>query len=121
MRLVDYVLDLELDHMIIGLVTTALYIVKNALIELNHFIGIVKGYYGPLQQVYLIFTSELPDFKPGLALHMSFKAINNLVSLNKLVSTLLISDVYSKMTELNASIPSISQLVMAIKKAMDEV
>lgn len=52
---------------------------------------------------------------------MSFKAINNLIGLNRLVPTLLVFGEYSKMIELDAPFPSITQCAMAIQKAMDEI
>ena len=52
---------------------------------------------------------------------MSFKAINDSVSLNRLVPTLLVFGADLRMTELDAPSPSITQRAMAMKKAKDEV
>ena len=96
-------------------------IVKNALVEAHHSIGMVERYHGPLRRVYSIVTSEIPGIEPDLALQMSFKAINDSVGPNGLVPTLLVFGAYPRMTELDAPSPSISQRAMAMKKAMDEV
>ncbi len=39
-------------------------IVKNALIEVHYFIGLVEYYYGPLHWVYFIITIEILSIKP---------------------------------------------------------
>lgn len=43
-------------------------IIKNVLVEVYHFIGMIEHYYGSLQQVYLIIITEIPDIKTDLAL-----------------------------------------------------
>lgn len=52
-------------------------IIENTLVEAYHSIKMVERYHGPLWQVYLIITIEIPGIEPDLALQMSFKAINN--------------------------------------------
>ena len=96
-------------------------IIKNALVEAHHSIGMVERYHGPLRQVYSIFTSEIPGIKPNLALQMSFKDINDSVGLNGLVPTLLVCGTYLKMTKLDAPSPSINQRALAMKEARDEI
>ena len=96
-------------------------IIKNAPIETHHFIGIVKRYHGPLQQVYSIITTKILGIEPELAFLMSFKAINNLVGPNGLVLTLLVFDVYPRISELDAPFVSITQRATAMKKAMNKV
>ena len=81
----------------------------------------IKRYYGSLRQVYFIITSEIPSIESDLALQMSFKAINNFVGPNGLVSTLLVFGVYSRMTEQNAPSLLITQRAMAKRKTIDEV
>ena len=95
-------------------------IVKNAPVEAHHSIGMVERSYGPLRQVYSIITTKIPGIEPESALQMSFKAINNLLGPNGLVSTLLVFGAYPKMTESDASSPSITQHAMAIRKAINE-
>ena len=96
-------------------------IIKNTPVEAHHFISMIERYYGPLRQVYSIITTKISGIKPNLALQMFFKAINDSVGLNELVSTLLVFDTYSKMTKLDAPSPSITQYTMAIRKAMDKI
>ena len=43
-------------------------IIKNALIEAHHSIGIVERYHGPLCRVYIIITTQIPGIEPDSAL-----------------------------------------------------
>ena len=52
---------------------------------------------------------------------MSFKAANNLVSLNSLIPTFLVYGVYLRITEYNPPSLIISQRAKAIQKAIEEV
>lgn len=74
-------------------------IVKNAPVEINYTINMVEYYHETLQQVYFIITNKIPSIKPNLALQRSFKAINNSVVPNRLVSTLLVFGAYFRMTK----------------------
>ena len=62
-----------------------------------------KCYYESLQQVYSVITIKIPSIKPNLALQMSFKAINNFVAVNELVSILLVLGAYLRMIEQDIS------------------
>ena len=73
-------------------------IVKNALVEAYHSIGIVKRYHRSLRRAYSIITIEIPSIEPNLALQMSFKAIKNSVSRNGFVLTLLVFGAYPRIT-----------------------
>lgn len=92
-------------------------IIKNASIEAYYFIGIVKCYYGFLQQVYSIFTIKIPGLEPNLVFQISFKAINNSIGLNELISTLLVFSTYPKMIKLDAPFLLITQHTIAIQKS----
>lgn len=74
-------------------------IIKNVPVEVHHSLRMVKYYYKTLQQVYFIITIKILDIKFGLALYISFKAINILIGLNGLVIILLIFDTYPRMIE----------------------
>lgn len=89
-------------------------IVINAIVEAHHSIGVVEYYHRSLQQVYSIITTEIPRIKPDLAFQISFKAINNLVSPNELVLTLLVFSAHPKMTERKASFLPIGQSAIAM-------
>ncbi len=96
-------------------------IVKNVAVEVHHFIGIVERYHGLLRRVDSIIIIQIPGIKPELALQMSFKAINDSVSPNKLVPTLLVFGAYPRMTKQDAPSLSITQGAMTMQKAMDEI
>lgn len=96
-------------------------IIKNIPIEAHHFINMIERYHRPLQQVYSIITIEILDIKPELTLLMSFKAINNSVGLNRLVPTLLVFDIYLRMSELDITSILITQRAITIKKAINRV
>lgn len=90
-------------------------IVKNALVEIHHYISVIKRYHGSLRQVYSIITIKIPGIESDLALQMFFKAINNVMSSHWLVSTLLIFGAYPMITEQEASFLSITQRVVAMQ------
>lgn len=96
-------------------------IIKNTPVEPYHSIGMIKYYHGPLRQGYSIIPTNIPGIEPNLVFQMSFKAINNLVGPNRLVSMLLIFGVYLRMTEQDALSLLITQHAIAMQKAMDEV
>lgn len=96
-------------------------IIKNALVEAHHSIGMVERYHRPLRRVYLIVTKNIFGIKPDLVLQISFKAINDSVGLNGLVSTLLVFGAYSRITKLDAPSSTIGQRAMAMKKVIKEV
>lgn len=96
-------------------------IIKNVSVEAHHSIGLVERYHGPLRQIYNIITAKLPGIKPELALQMSFKAINNSIGPNGLVTTLLVFGAYLCMTDMDAPSPTITQRSIAMQKAMEEV
>ncbi len=95
--------------------------VKTVLVEAHHSIGMVERYHGPLRRIYSIIISEMPTIDPESALQMSFKALNDSVGPDGLVPTLLVFGAYLRMTESDASSPTITQRSMAMKKAMNEV
>lgn len=96
-------------------------IVKNTPVKARYFIGMVEYYHGPFSRVYSVITIEILGNEPELALWMSFKAINDLVSCNGLVPTLLVLGPYPRMTELDAPSTSMSQHSIAMKKAINEI
>ena len=96
-------------------------IVKNALVETYHSMGIVEYYHRSLQYVYSIITTKILIIKPNLAFQRFFKAINNLVSVSGLVFTLFVFGVYFRMTELDAQSLSIIQQIIAMKKVKKRV
>ena len=83
-------------------------IVKNAPVDVHHSISMVERYHGPLRRVYSIIITKIPGIKADLTLQMFFKAINNSVGPNGLVSTLLVFGTYPRMTKMDAPFPSIT-------------
>ena len=96
-------------------------IIKNVSVEIHHSIDQIERYHGLFRRVYLIIAAEIPDIDPNLKLQMTFKIINDSVDSHDLMSTLLIFDAYSRMTELDALSPNITQRAIAMKKAMNEI
>lgn len=96
-------------------------IVKNVLVKAHYSMGMVEGYYGPLQRVYFIIIIEISGIEADLTLQMSFKVINNLVGPNRLVPTLLVFSAYLRMTKIDVPSPSITQRALTMRKAIDEI
>ena len=96
-------------------------IVKNVFIEVHHSIDLIECYHGSLCRVYIIIIIEIFKINANLVLQMSFKVFNDLIRSNGFVSTLLVFDAYSRMTDMNASSLTLTQRAIAMRKAMDEV
>lgn len=62
----------------------------NAPIKLHHYINMFEYYHRLLQQIYTIITTKIPNIEPNLVFKTFFKAINNGISSNKLVTILLV-------------------------------
>lgn len=71
-----------------------------------------KHYYKSLQQFYSIIIIKISDIKVSLVLQISFKFINNLISLNRLVSTLLVFNIYFKIIKLDVPFLSITKCIL---------
>jgi hypothetical protein len=54
-------------------------------------------------------------------LQMSFKALNDSIKLDDLISTLLMFETYLRMIKLNASSFTITQRIIIMKKTMNEI
>jgi hypothetical protein len=65
-------------------------ITKSVPVKAHNSIRIVEQYHGPLRRVYSIINTELLDLKKNKKLQMAFKALNDLISPNGLVLTLLV-------------------------------
>jgi hypothetical protein len=57
------------------------------------------SYYKLIRRAYFIIIAKIPSISKDIALQMAFKAINNIVKLNKLVLTLLVYSIYLQITE----------------------
>ncbi len=96
-------------------------IVKIVSIKAYHSIEMMKRYHESLRQAYSIISIEISEIDSELALQMTFKVINDSIELNDLIFILLIFEVYSRMIEMNASLFTITQRVIAMKKTMNEI
>jgi hypothetical protein len=96
-------------------------IVKIVSIEAHHSIEMMKRYHESLRRAYSIITTEISEIDSELTLQMTFKIINDSIEFNDLIFILLVFDVYSRMIEMNVSSSTITQRVIAMKKAMNEV
>jgi hypothetical protein len=94
---------------------------KTVPVEAYNTIGIVEQYYGLLQQVYQIIVVKLSRIDRDTALQIAFKTLNDTASLDSLVSTLLVFDVYLQMTELDIPLSIVTQCTNTVKKAMAEI
>ena len=81
---------------------------KNVPVETHHFIDQIERYHDLFRKIYLIIASKIPGIDPDLNLQMTLKTINDSIEPYGLVPTLLVFGAYSRMTELNASSPSIN-------------
>ena len=81
----------------------------------------VERYYSPLYCIYHIIITELLDINKDIALQIAFKAINNSIGPNGLISTLLVFRVYPYIIKSNAPNPTVIKQAAAFKKAIKEV
>lgn len=80
-----------------------------------------KHHYKLLQQVYSIVIIKISGIKLNLIFQIFFKAMNNLVGLNRLVFILLIFGIYFKIIKLNILFLLIIQYAIVIIKAINKV
>jgi hypothetical protein len=71
--------------------------------------------------MYVIIIATISDIDSNSTLQMTFKALNDSVESNELISTLLVFEAYSRMIEMNALSSTITQRFIAMRKAMNEV
>ena len=83
--------------------------------------GIVKRYYKLIRQVYSIIIAKILNISKDIALQIAFKAINDIVRLNRLVLILLVYSAYSQITEHDPLLLLVTQQALAIKKAIAKV
>ena len=94
---------------------------KNVFVEIHHFIDQIEKYHEFFRRIYLIIISKIFGIDSNQNLQMTFKTINDSVESHDLMSTLLIFGAYSRMSESDAFVSSITQRFIAMKKAMDEI
>ena len=94
---------------------------KNVFVETHHSIDQIERYHGLFRRIYLIIISKILGIDPNLELQMALKAVNDSIESHELVPILLIFGAYSRMTELDAPSPTISQRAIIMKKVMNEM
>ncbi len=95
--------------------------IKTISIETHHSIEMMKRYHDSLRRMYAIITIEISSIDIEIALQMTFKIINDSIEFDELIFTLLVFEAYSRMIEINVSSLTITQRVIAMRKAMKEV
>jgi hypothetical protein len=90
-------------------------------VETHHSIEMIKRYHELLRRVYAIIVAKLLEIDSNSILQMTFKALNDSIDSNDLISTLLVFDAYSRMIEINVSSSTIIQRFIAMRKAMNEI
>jgi hypothetical protein len=95
--------------------------VKIIPIEAHNSIGIIKHYYGLVRHAYLIIIAKIKGISKEIALQMAFKALNNTAGISRIVLTLLVYGALPRLSEYDAPAPTISQCLMALKKAIAEI
>ncbi len=95
--------------------------IKTILVETHHSIEMIERYHESLRRIYSIIIAEMHTIDLESALQMSFKVLNDSIELDDLVPTLLVFEAYPRMTESDASSPTITQRVIVMKKAMNEI
>ncbi len=95
--------------------------VKTILVETHHSIEMMKRFHDSLRRIYSIIKIEIADIDLEIILQMTFKVINDSIKLDKLILTLLIFDVCSRITKINVSLFTITQRAIAMRKVMKEV
>jgi hypothetical protein len=73
--------------------------VKIVQVKAYNSISKVERYYAIVCRAYSIIITEIPGIFKEMALQMSFKAINDFISLNSLVLTLLVYGAYPYITK----------------------
>jgi hypothetical protein len=81
----------------------------------------MKRYHDSLRRMYAIITTEISSIDSEIVLQMTFKVINDSIEFDELIFTLLVFGVYLRMIEMNVSLFTIIQRVIAMRKAMKEV
>jgi hypothetical protein len=94
---------------------------KTVSVEAHHSIEMIEEYHESLRRVYSIIMTEISDIDFESVLQMSFKALNDSIEFDDLISTLLVFEAYSKMIENDVFTSTITQRAIAMRKTMNEV
>jgi hypothetical protein len=90
-------------------------------IETHHSIDMIERYHSSFRRMYVIIIAKISDIDSNSTLQMTFKALNDSIEFNELISTLLVFEAYFRMIEMNAFSSTITQRFIAMRKTMNEV
>lgn len=96
-------------------------IIKNVSIKAHCLIKLVEHYHGPLCQIYSIIIVKLSKINIEFIFQIFFKAFNNLVGPNNLISTLLVFNTYFYIIYIDAFLPTINSQNIAIYKILKDI
>ncbi len=78
-------------------------------IETHHSIDMIEKYHDSLCKMYAIIIAKISDIDSNSTLQMTFKALNDSVKFDELISTLFVFEAYLRMIEMNALSSTIIQ------------
>ncbi len=81
----------------------------------------IERYHDSFRRMYVIIIAKISDIDSNSTLQMTFKALNDSIELNELISTLFVFEAYLRMIEMNVLSSTIIQRFIAMRKAMNEV
>jgi hypothetical protein len=90
-------------------------------IETHHSIDMIERYHESFRRVYAIIIAKISKIDSNSTLQMTFKALNDSVEFDELISTLLVFEAYFRMIEMNALSSTITQRFIAMRKTMNEI
>ncbi len=90
-------------------------------VKIHYSIEIIKRYHEFFRRIYAIIVAKLLEIDSNSILQMIFKTLNDSISFDNLIFTLLVFDAYSRMIEMNVSSLMIIQRFIAMRKTMNEV
>ncbi|PVH68037.1 hypothetical protein DL98DRAFT_442143, partial [Cadophora sp. DSE1049] len=94
---------------------------KLVFVKAYYFISKIKRYYRPFCRTYKIVTEEYFKLNNKNRLQMVIKAVNNIVSLSKLILILLVFGVYPKIIKLDLPNLSVKRRAIIIRKAIKKI
>lgn len=97
--------------------------IKAMLVEAHWSTGMVERQNHFLRRAYetVIQNMSSKNLNKNIFLSMNVNAVSDLAVPDSLVPTLLVKDIFSRMTELDSPASSITQRATALRKAMEEI
>ena len=97
--------------------------IKEVPVEAHHSIGKIERYHVPVCCAYEIIKEELAGetISKEMVLQIVFKTVNDSAGPNRIVLTLLVFGLYSRMTDLDSLALSVTKRAYTIHKATEKV